>query len=977
MTNDEQLLHAYARERLESAFNELVARHIDFVYSAALRVVNGDSHLAQDVTQTVFIDLARKAGSLPRGVVLTGWLHRHTWYTAATAVRTERRRQSREQRAMEMRALDDNTRPEWELVAPYLDESLNQLNPADRDALVLRFLKQQDLRAVGEALGVSDDAAQKRVDRALEKLHVLLKRRGSTLSAAALGTALATEAVTAAPTGLSGSVAATALASAAAASTGAAALSAAVLRQVVSSKLHLVFGCGAAALFVLVTALLVISRQTARDRSKVAAAVPALPSASTASVSNTELQTGALQTASTPAQLTNGSVLHLQIVAADSGKPVPLVVISLEGSTPSDWQGEWLQEKKLTANRFGVCDLAYPSNIGQLELSTQTEGFADTRLLWRPDRGEVIPTSYVLRLDRATPIGGRVLDPDGNPVAGAQVVWHLGDDPGGVEKVPESHEFAWIKTATDEKGQWRIERIAEDMLRRLEGYARHTNRVYLDPDYVRLSWNPRAEKELRDGTHAFKMGRTVTVTGIAVDSAGAPIGDAKVRVGRRYHGGTCEGKTEADGTFSIGGCEPGLQTVCAEAAGYAATSVVAELSAADQPVRLVLHPGPTLRMRVVDKAGGPVAGANVFQEVDDNVPNHPGPSKPFLVNFHGATDREGRLAWTNAPAGELRFGINAPGFIQAWLVRIPADGQEHVVTLASMSVIQGTVRDQSNGQLLPRFRIGVGYPELFNGTTNAAWANLDRFWKEFSNGTYRYSCDEPLQRSLDGENLGWILKFEAPGYASQVSRIIRADEGAIQLDVALRPAANTIVTVFKPDGRPAAHADVGLFFPGSRLQLVAGGLSREAGPGGSHMATDKKGTFELRPDGSIDRVLVVCADGYAEATPAVLVAQPVMQMQPWGRLEVTGMAAGPPETSYSFEFGNQILLGTHYGRFEERSKTNAPGVRVFSKLPPGHHKLAAWPRGVETPFEIRSGETTTLNLSASSATNTAPSVPAP
>jgi DNA-directed RNA polymerase specialized sigma24 family protein len=75
MTNDEQLLDAYARERSESAFGELVARHIDFVYSTALRVVNRDSHLAQDVAQTVFIDLARKAGSLPRGVVLSGWLH--------------------------------------------------------------------------------------------------------------------------------------------------------------------------------------------------------------------------------------------------------------------------------------------------------------------------------------------------------------------------------------------------------------------------------------------------------------------------------------------------------------------------------------------------------------------------------------------------------------------------------------------------------------------------------------------------------------------------------------------------------------------------------------------------------------------------------------------------------------------------------------------------------------------------------------
>jgi RNA polymerase sigma factor (sigma-70 family) len=233
MTDDEQLLRQYARERSELAFAELVARHIDLVFSAALRVVNGDTHLAQDVTQKVFMDLARKAGSLPRSVVLAGWLHRHTCYTAATAVRTERRRQTREQTAMEMRALDDNTTPPWELIAPYLDEALNQLNPADRDALVLRFLRQQDFRAVGAALGISEDAAQKRVSRALEKLRAILSRRGAVLSATALTAVLATETVTAAPVGLAAGVTAATLA--AATETG---ITLSILKLMASTKLQ-------------------------------------------------------------------------------------------------------------------------------------------------------------------------------------------------------------------------------------------------------------------------------------------------------------------------------------------------------------------------------------------------------------------------------------------------------------------------------------------------------------------------------------------------------------------------------------------------------------------------------------------------------------------------------------------------------------------------------------------------------------------
>ena len=215
MTDDGQLLQQYMRERSESAFGELVTRHIDLVYSAALRVAGGDRHLAEDVTQVVFMDLARKARGLPRDVLLAGWLHRHTCYTAAKAVRTERRRKTRERIAMEMRALDDNTEPPWELIAPHLDEGLNQLSACDRDAIVLRFLKRQDLRAVGAALGISEDAAQKRVSRALDKLRGVLSRRGIALTATALTSAMAAEAVTAAPAGLAVSVTAASVAAAA------------------------------------------------------------------------------------------------------------------------------------------------------------------------------------------------------------------------------------------------------------------------------------------------------------------------------------------------------------------------------------------------------------------------------------------------------------------------------------------------------------------------------------------------------------------------------------------------------------------------------------------------------------------------------------------------------------------------------------------------------------------------------------------
>ena len=218
MTEGQTLLAEYARTGSEAAFAELVRRYVDLVYSAAVRLVEGDRPLAEDVAQTVFADLALMARHLPADLLLGGWLHRHTCLVAATLLRGERRRRVRERQAVEMNALQDHSEANLAAVAPLLDEAINQLGAADRTAVMLRFFEQRDFRAVGEALGSNEDAARMRVNRALEKLQSLLKRRGVTLSAAALGTALAGQAVTAAPAGLAAGISSAVLAGTAAAS---------------------------------------------------------------------------------------------------------------------------------------------------------------------------------------------------------------------------------------------------------------------------------------------------------------------------------------------------------------------------------------------------------------------------------------------------------------------------------------------------------------------------------------------------------------------------------------------------------------------------------------------------------------------------------------------------------------------------------------------------------------------------------------
>ncbi len=218
MTDDSTLLRRFADERSEEAFAELVRRHLNLVYSAALRATAGDCHLAKDVCQTVFATLARNAGSLCRHPMLIGWLYTTTHYTAAKLVRTERRRRAREQEAHAMQELlsSPTSDTDWDRLRPALDDVMQKLGERDRSAVLLRFFENRPFADVGGRLGLSENAARMRVDRALDKLRGLLVRRGITSTTAALAALLAENAVTAAPAGLAATVSSGAVAGVAA-----------------------------------------------------------------------------------------------------------------------------------------------------------------------------------------------------------------------------------------------------------------------------------------------------------------------------------------------------------------------------------------------------------------------------------------------------------------------------------------------------------------------------------------------------------------------------------------------------------------------------------------------------------------------------------------------------------------------------------------------------------------------------------------
>ncbi len=596
---DAELIQEYAQCQSETAFAELVNRHLGLVYGSALRQVQRQD-VAEDVAQAVFLLLARKASAMRREVILSGWLFRTTRFLAARALRGEHRRQHREQEAAVMNLqnqsspLDDNL---WLEISPHLDDAVAALAEPDRRVVLLRFFERKPLREVGGQLGVSEEAAKKRVSRALDKMRAFLTGRGISLSTVALGTVLFETRAQATPTGLAQTICATVTAGTVATSAVVASLVTGGVRELLWLKARslLPWAVGVAAL-IIGTSVMLSHREPG---SQIPVALETREN-ETIDVAPTATASPAAQSVAAAANLSERH-LFLSIYDRVENKPVvgARVLAQVWGS------GKVERANEQTTGSDGAIALRVPDeSFTTYRVWLAAPGYVPLVMDWQSHEFQASDVFYNCRLTRGAKLTGEVRDDAGQPVVGAKINFNGPRlDMTKRENISFHNRFSTI--TTDETGRFQSDQMPPEW----EGGGSIAVGVS-HPDFaLELFWFKDANSLTTN--HVVVMKKGFALRGLVVGLHGDPVAGASLQEDEKMFG--LGKKTDAMGRFEFPHVQVGSYTLTVRAKGYAELkkTLLAETNAPEVTLRLeAQEPDESLKPKPLRLIGAVVDAEN-------------------------------------------------------------------------------------------------------------------------------------------------------------------------------------------------------------------------------------------------------------------------------------------------------------------------------------------------------------------------------
>ncbi len=955
--DDFKLLREYVDGRSDDAFRTLVDRHVNLVYSAALRQVR-NPHLAEEVAQAVFIILARKAGSIRADAVLSAWLLRTTRYTAANALRSTIRRQNYEREAMDTMLQESDSGQAWPQIESMLDEALVTLGEKDRAAVALRFFEQKSFREIGTAFGTTDDNAQKRVSRALEKLRNFFKQRGCAVSAATLAGALTANSVKAAPEGISAVIAKAVIGNTAAMS-----VTSYVSATLLALRWLRIKALLSYSLIPIVVAAFVWTAMHGK--------------AGTGSVNpmsghTTNFASGPAATINTAKATPTDNAPRFRFRVIDSVKREPVADVRLT-LTERVTTREWTTNIVYT-DRDGVGYLPRPSHPllhWDYRIEVYRDGYVPKYVSWGGLQGDLFaefPETHETKIDPGTLIGGTVINERNEPVAGATLSFNVSGPAPATTKERERLTMmgGYHHETTDKHGRWHCDHVPNDfsMITWQLTHPHHQWCVYgiedaANPGYQQMTTV--TANALVEQKAIMKMKTGVLVQGVVTDEHDLPVAGADIFRPDQYGLPELKTKTDAAGNFAFDDAPRADLSMLVQATGFSPTNVTVSTPKGGANVRIVLSTGHLLRCRVVDPTSDAIPAARI-QLVDVR-----------RYAWRAVSDAQGNLEWPSAPAEELAYEIEADGYI-AKTVKFTADGADHTVVLnkinsndqrPSVRVVANVV-DAASKKAVDAFNILL---------TESRASGEGTFTEVKAAGTGK---DGKANFLVSSSAFPFIVEVQAEGYMPVrfTNRTQATTNLSLQIELTNTTAISGVVRM--PSGEPVAGAMAVLCTERDKPHMEQPGkLFIRHYERTASVQTGADGRFSFQPKLDARAVVVAHELGYAEVSPDLTVSE-VITLQPWGRIEGTLKLGTEAVSNQSIRVYSQFY-DVEAVHVYIRTVTDSQGNFVFEKVPPGElqvcyepnydvRKIGIVPQSHGASITVHAGQTSKIVVGGSGRT---------